>query len=262
MSKNRQGAAKADRVERRRQPNVRYRITNWPAYNQSLIARGAVTLWLHDEVIARSHDVTGTGKVFHDRVIQCALSLRVLVRLALRQTEGFLRSLLHLLDLALRVPHYSTLCRRAGSLQIATSPLARRQGPVHLVVDISGLKVFGEGECQVRSHGASKRRTWRKLHLGVDAADGTILARDLTGNDRHDGQRLAPLLDQAETRLAALDAKLAKVTGDGAYDSFACHRTILDQGAEPYPDPPQSIHAQLHSGNKAEPSGSADADRL
>lgn len=85
----------------------------------------------------------------------------------------------------------------------------------------------------MRTYGAGKRRTWRKLHLCVDEADGTILAHELTGSGSHDGQRLAPLLDQAETKLAVPGARLAMVTGDGAYDSFDCHRTILDRDAEP-----------------------------
>lgn len=106
MSRARKTADKADRVDNRQRQKAQYRIKNWPAYDRGLIARGAITLWLHDEVIAKW---PGKGKIFHDLVIQCALSLRVLLRLALPQTEGLLRSLLQLLDLTLRVPHYSTL---------------------------------------------------------------------------------------------------------------------------------------------------------
>jgi len=202
----------------------RYRVTNWPEYDRALVERGSVTLWLSDEVARGWRARGGKGYVYSDVAIRCALSLRAVFRLTLRQAQGFLASLANQLLPGLPVPHYSTLCRRAAGLDIPIS--LRSKGAVHLVIDSTGLKVFGEGEWKVRQHGASRRRLWRKLHLGVDQATGEVLAHELTLSNVHDSPVLPKLLAQ-------IDGALVQVTADKAYDGFSCHKAILAKGARP-----------------------------
>ena len=107
----------------------------------------------------------GAQFVYSDRTIEWMLTMRVLLRLPLRQTQGFIQSLLGLMRLALAVPDYSTLSRRQGPLAVVL-PKKRLDEPMHLVVDSTGLKVYGEGEWKARQHGWTKRRTWRKTACG------------------------------------------------------------------------------------------------
>jgi Transposase DDE domain len=130
-------------------------------------------------------------------------------RLALRQTEGLLTSILQLLGLDLPVPDHSTISRRAEALQVPRSGAGSE--PLHLLVDSTGLKLCGPGEWLVEKHGGRSRRSWRKLHVGVDADTGRIVASELTDKDTDDGSWTGPLLDQ-------VDGPVASFTGDGAYD--------------------------------------------
>ena len=167
----------------------------------------------------------GKGWRYSDVAILCALSLRAVFGLTLRQTQGFLCDLTRLLGLAIAVPHYSTFSRRAAALPVPK--LARPAGgPLHLAVDATGLKVYGEGEWKVRVHGKDKRRVWRKLHLAVDTRTGALHAHALTASEVHDGAELEGLL-------AAVGAPIAAVCADKAYDSFDCHAAILAHGAQP-----------------------------
>ena len=179
-------------------------------------------------MIDRWHAVSGKGAVYHDDAIMCALCLRQVFGLALRQTQGFLHSLALMPELDVEVPDYSTLSRRASGLKVPAQCTKRdaHTNPLHLVIDSTGLKVFGEGEWKVRAHGADKRRLWRKLHLGVDEASGEILAHQLTLNNVHDGPVLPGLLDQ-------VNDPVDQVSADTAYDSFRCHRAIHQRGARP-----------------------------
>ncbi len=141
--------------------------------------------------------------------ITTALTLRAVFRLALRQTEGLIGSIIRLLGLDLAVPDHSTLSRRAETLQVVQP--ASGCAPVHLIVDSTGLRLCGPGEWLVEKHGARTRRAWRKLHLGVDAETGDIVAAALTSSDVDDGSQIGPLLDQ-------VGRPVASFTGDGAYD--------------------------------------------
>jgi hypothetical protein len=162
-----------------------------------------------------------------------ALTLRAVFRLALRQTEGLIGSLLQLLGLDLAVPDHSTLSRRAETLEVPKSSPSSR-GPVHLLVDSTGLRLCGPGEWLVETHGTQRRRSWRKLHVGVDAETGQILASELTTSDVDDGSQVEPLLHQ-------ITAPLASLIGDGAYDQAGIYDTV----AKHYPEadvivPPRS----------------------
>src|SRR3954454_22467473 len=134
--------------------------------------------------------------------ILTALTLRALFRLGLRQTEGLIASIPRLLGLELRVPDHTTLSRRAGTLEV---PGPRSGGgPLHLLVDSTGLRLSGPGEWLVEKHGTKERRAWRKLHLGVDAETGRIGAVELTTKDADDASRVGPLLDQVDGPIASL----------------------------------------------------------
>ncbi len=212
-------------------PKDVYRIRNWKAYNQALVQRGNVTIWFDDASIAawyadKDPDKLGAPTIYSDTAILCALTIKSVFRLPLRQTAGFVGSLITLLKLELTVPDYSTVCRRAKTLDVPLGNRIREDEPLHLVVDSTGLKVFGEGEWKVRQHGWQKRRTWRKLHLGVNERTGEIVAQMLTGRETTDDAMLRPLLDQVEE-------VVSQVTTDGAYDSSDCYSAILARGAEP-----------------------------
>jgi Transposase DDE domain len=141
-------------------------------------------------------------------------TLEEVYRLPLRAVEGLTRSVIELLGVGLGVPCYTTLCRRRRALPVVL-PRLRKSEPVHVVVDSTGVKVYGEGEWKVRAHGASRRRTWRKLHLGVDEATLEFVAVAVTTNDFKDSQLLPDLLGQVA-------GEISQVSADGAYDSRGC----------------------------------------
>ena len=130
-----------------------YRVTNWRDYNRALVGRGEVTLWLGEAVLAGWRAVGGKGMRYSDAAILCALSLRAVFRLPLRQTQGFLHSFKAVLGLTIPVPHYSTLARRAADLVVPQLVRGPREGLAHLAIDSTGLKLFGEGEWKMRQHG-------------------------------------------------------------------------------------------------------------
>ena len=204
---------------------------------------------------------SGASHTYSDVAISTALTLQAVYHLPLRATQGLLGSVLKLLSLALPVPHYSTLSRRHDTLAVRLPPARQAAGPqagLHLVVDSTGCKIYGEGEWKVRQHGCAKRHTWRKLHLGVDAASGEILAALLTTNAVADGQVLGDLLEQVM-------APLAQVSGDGGYDQRPCYATLQErQQAQDYPlkvtiPPRRGAHIWQH-GNCQGPPLARDAN--
>src|SRR6202166_1311016 len=164
-------------------PKQQHRVTNWSEYDAALRQRGSLTIWFTDEATAawRAEPRTTRGGQRHYSAlaITTALTLRTVFRLPLRQTEGLIGSVILLLGLDLAVPDHSTLSRRAKTLEVP--PLRRTAtGPLHLLVDSTGLKLGGTGEWLVEKHGTSRRRSWRKLHIGIDAGSGEIVAIELT----------------------------------------------------------------------------------
>ncbi len=162
--------------------------------------------------------------------ILTALTLRAVFRLALRQTEGLISSVIGLLGLALRVPDYTTLSRRAATLQVPRPrPSSAGAGggsePMHLLGDSMGLKLCGAGEWLIEKHGTHARRSWRKLHIGLDADTGQIVAAALTDRDVDDAAQVGPLLDQVTGEVASFMA-------DGAYDQSSTY----DDVAQRHPD--------------------------
>ena len=128
--------------------------------------------------------------------ILTGLTLRSVFRLALRQTEGLISSIIDLLGLELRVPDHSTLSRRAKTLEVPRPQPRRNSEPLHLLVDSTGLRLCGAGGWLLEKHGTKTRRSWRKLHIGVDACSGQIVAASLTSKEVDDGAEVGPLLDQ------------------------------------------------------------------
>lgn len=156
--------------------------------------------------------------------IQVCLTLKTLFRLPYRATEGLLKSLMRLSGLNLPVPDHTHMSRRAATLEVKI-PRRPRTGATHVVVDSTGLKVFGEGEWKVRQHGVGKRRTWRKIHLAVDATAKDIIGIEVTTADWHDNAVLPDLLAQVE-------GEVAQVLADGAYDTEGAHAAIAERDAK------------------------------
>jgi hypothetical protein len=187
-------------------PKPRYRVTNWSEYDASLKRRGSLTVWFTDEAIqawrAEPRTTPGGQPHYSALAITTALTMRMVFHLALRQTEGLIESVIGLLGLDLEVPDYSTLSRRGKTLEVP--PLRRSAtGPLHLLVDSTGLKLGGAGEWLIEKHGTSRRRSWRKLHIGVDADSGEIVAAEVSGKDIDDAAMVDALLDQIDDPITA-----------------------------------------------------------
>jgi hypothetical protein len=223
-------------------PKRRYRIRNWPDYNKALVRRGSLTLWVEQGAVNRWRDTTtpvrrGRRRFYSDLAITCALTLREVYHLPLRSTRGLVSSVLRLLGTDLPAPHYSTLSRRAATLDVKLERLSK--GPLHLAVDSTGVKLYGEGEWKVRLHGAEKRRTWRKLHLLIDHRTQEAVACSMTEQYVLDRRALPGLLKDVE-------GEVAEVLGDGAYDFQDCYKAIRASGARSV-IPPQ-VRARVRSG--------------
>ena len=229
---------KLNQHRRRHIPKQTHKVINWREYDASLRQRGSLTIWFTDDAIegwrAQPRTTQGGQPWYSSLAILTALTLKAVFHLALRQTEGLIGSVIGLLGLDLAVPDHSTLCRRAETLEVPR-PQARRDGePLHLLVDSTGLKLCGAGEWLVEKHGTKTRRSWRKLHIGLDADTGQIVAATLTRKEVDDGAEVGPLLDQVA-------ASVSSFTADGAYDQEGVSATV----AERYPDaaiivPPRS----------------------
>ena len=209
-----------------------------------------MTFWIDREVIDDWENKEKTGKrgashKYSDIAITTMATIKVLYGLPGRQTQGFLESLFEMMDIDLSVPDHSTLSRRQGKLKIDL-PVKYSSKARHIVVDSTVRKVFGEGEWKVRQHGYSKRRTWRKLHIGVDEKTGEIVAAIFSTNDVHDGQMLEELLD-------GIEAEISQVSADGAYDSWHNYQIIGDRGAKVAIPPRAGSKIKQHGNCNAEP---------
>jgi len=207
----------------------RYRVRNWHHYNQALIARGGITFWIDEAALTtwrntQANNCSGAPRIYSDTAIHCAVVVKSVYRLSLRAAQGFVSSVMRLMKLDLPVPNYSTVCRRQGSLTVPIflSPNSR---PRHIVIDATGLRVYGAGEWHVHKHRGGRRRSWRKLHLGVDEHTKEIVAVEITASHVHDSLMLPPLLMQ-------IPGKVCQVSGDGAYDTKACYESIGQRGAK------------------------------
>jgi hypothetical protein len=232
---------------RRPTPKPVYRIRNWAQYNDALVRRGSLTLWVDRDTLQawRYQGASQRGAQFEysDLAIECLLTLRAVYHLTLRACEGFARSLFDLMGVDLPVPDYTTLCRRAKTVRITLPKKA--EGPLHLVLDSTGLKVYGEGEWKVRQHGYSKRRTWLKLHLAVDPQTHEIQAAMVTDPGVTDEEAVPALLGQVEGPISGAGA-------DGAYDRRTVYEELDRRGARAVIPPRRDAKIQRH-GNTSGP---------
>lgn len=224
-----------------------YRVKNWAEYNRALIQRGSLTIWVDpDATKAWNYNGPthrGAPYLYSDLAITCLLTMRAVFHLPLRATQGLACSILGLMGLTQPVPHYSTLSRRA-----AKTPIDLAQdvsGAVHLLIDSTGLKVFGEGEWKVRQHDYSKRRTWRKLHLAIDANTHQILSMSLTEAGVDDADQVKPLVD-------AIEQKIDSMSGDGAFDKRKVYE-ILAKRTDRVNIPPRRGARIWQHGNSSKP---------
>src|SRR3954447_26786512 len=200
-------------------PKMAFKVQNWPAYEAGLRRRGSLTLWIEDAALAYWQTTGPNGQArYTDAAIQTSLMLRTAFKLALRQTEGLMTSVLTLMGLTISAPDHTTVSRRAVTLPVI-QPAHVPHGPLHVLIDSTGLQVYGAGQWLEAKHGGKSSRTWRKRHLAVDAASGMIVAQTLTDQDVDDPSQVGPLLDQ-------LDDPIAQVTADGAYDGAPTYQTI------------------------------------
>ena len=231
-----------------------YKVRNWREYNKALVDRGSILFWITEEAIENWEEKQKTGKRGKPRIysaiaIETAVTLQQVFRLPLRQTEGFLKSIFKRIGVDALTPDFSTISIRAGTLPITIRVRPIRSEPLHVVIDSTGVKVYGEGEWKVRQHGWSKRRTWRKLHIGVDDATGDILLGEVTGNDAADCEIFTPLVDQLPK-----EQNLEQVSADGAYDRRICYETLVRLNVPHIAIPPQhNARIWQHGNSRAGP---------
>jgi hypothetical protein len=207
---------------RRHIPRAKYGVRNWRTYNEALRNRGSLTIWISPEALAAwrapRRTTRGGQTIYSDLAIEMMLSLRVVFGLALRQTEGLLISVLQLLKVDLAVPDYSTLSRRAAGLEVQPWP-GQGGEAVHLIVDSTGLRLRGAAEWEIEKHGTTRRRSWSKLHIGLNPDTGEILCFDLTARDMDDAGHVESLLGQVSETITSF-------MGDGAYVGDPVRRVV------------------------------------
>jgi hypothetical protein len=207
----------------------KYKVTNWSEYNKGLVNRGKLSIWISQDVIKNWSKEEKTGErgssnFYTDRAIETCLTLKYIYNLTLRATEGFVQGISELAKLNLQVPNYSTIGRRGEKLKLELN--LPRKNIEYVVIDSTGLKVYGEGEWKVRKHGYSKRRTWKKLHLAVDSESFDIVAMELTDNSTGDSEVLEDLVKN-------IDGKIEKIALDGAYDTKGNYNSLIERDIKP-----------------------------
>ena len=227
-----------------------YRVRNWSEYDRALVNRGSLTIWISEEAIGKwkpeGSKQRGAQKEYSDFAIETALTLKEVFHLTNRGTEGMLGSIFQLMRVDLSVPDHTTLSRRGKDLEVK---LPRRNKNIgHLVVDSTGLKLYGEGEWKMRRHGKSKRRVWRKIHLSVDNESGEIQAGLLSEVGLSDAEALTSMLDE-------IDLQIENLSADGAYDKRSVYCDIQKHSLDCRINIPPRKNARIwqHGNCKAPP---------
>jgi len=226
-----------------------YRVKNWSKYEEALVQRGSITFWLSEDFektwLYAGDKQRGSQFDYSEQAILVTLTIKEVFHLTNRGVEGFVRSLFQMMKVNLPVPDHSTLSKRGKDLKVN---LPKKTGQsLNIVMDSTGLKIYGEGEWKVRRHGVSKRRTWRKLHVGANPEDGEIQAVILTENRVSDDAAVEVLLKQIEQEIVNFAA-------DGAYDK----RKVYDALNAHSPDvnilipPRKNARIWKHSNTQAE----------
>jgi hypothetical protein len=221
----------------------KYRTRNWKEYNASLVNRGSITFWFEEKAAEKWYSVERTNKpgrpeTYSDDAIRCGLMIKAVFRTALRFLQGFVDSIIRILKLNLACPHYSVFSRRAKDLKIPLRKLLKPGEKLNVIFDSTGVKVFGEGEWKVRKHGYSKRRTWRKVHVGMCADSGQVVVSGMTSNNVSDDEAMPHLMEALE------GIPLGDVIGDGAYDTTDCREAIHDRGGRQIIPPDKNAKLQ------------------
>lgn len=237
----------------RKAEKTQYRVRNWAEYNAALEKRGSLDLWIDKEVAKEWESKEKTGErgrpeEYQDSWIELILTLAMVYHQPLRQVTGFAKSLVRLSGwTGIKVPHFTTLCRRRKALNIQVST-RNFSDKITVVVDSSGAKVYGEGEWKVKIHGKSKRRTWRKFHLAVEPQTLEILALEVSTNDVTDDEMLPTVLEAIDEAI-----KIEKVCGDGGYDRRNSYQAIKHRQAKAVIPPRKDAKIQQHGNSNAPP---------
>src|SRR3989344_4522271 len=233
--------------KRKKGAKKKYRVRNWHEYNEALKRRGSLIFWMEAEALkewrAKPTGKRGAQPLYSDLAVTSTLKIGKVYGQKLRQTEGLVTSLFGLMRLDLDVPDYSTLSRR-GETVVVRLPKDEKEG-ITLIIDSTGLKVFGEGEWKVRKHGYSKRRTWRKFHVGI-TPDGEVRATELTENSVGDNETAPSLFAQEESTIDAF-------AGDGAYDTRDVYNLCRERNVSRILIPPQKNALIWQHGNSHAP---------
>lgn len=221
-----------------------YRVRNWADYNKALVNRGRITLWIDEKLLTERTPLSlqrGRPNEYSDALIRAALLLKNVFHLTFRSLQGFLESISSMQQLNINIPDYTTLCRRQHQITVSSLAIRPANTPIDVVVDSTGLKIYGEGEWCVRQHGKHYQRTWRKIHLAIDAGSLAILACTVTTSRVQDSTVLPTLLENIQT-------PINRIMGDGAYDTFGCYDIAQRRGASGIFPPPH--RARLSSETK------------
>jgi len=221
---------KQETAKKQEKNKCEYKIRNWSQYNKALIQRGNINVWISDDAAKSWYSEEKTGKKgrpahYSDHLILTALVVRGVFHLPLRALEGFMNSIAAMMNVAMPVPSYSQISRRSQNLGKSMDRL--HKGDItDLVIDSTGLKVYGEGEWKVKKHGTSKHRTWRKLHLGICPKTHAIVMQELTNNATDDAEVYTIFLEKAPT-------SVERTYADGAYDKKKCYEAAAKHGSNP-----------------------------
>lgn len=246
---------KLNDADRDKFPKAKYRVTNWSEYDRGLVRRGDVRFWVDQAVIdgwvAPIRQTPGGQRRFSNLAIEATLILGAVYRLPLRQTEGFVRSLLYLMDAGIPAPDHTTLSRRRRTVAVDMRVSAHTK-PTDIVLDSTRVKFYGAGEWARQKYGET-RRSWRKLHISVDPATSEIVSHELTDDDTSDPAMAGPLV-------AGSRGNISRVFADGAYDGAPVTEAI--RASRPPRSPPKIIvppkkqsippPGQAHSGTERE----------
>jgi hypothetical protein len=203
---------------------AKYKISNSREYDQSLKNRGSLIIWFSEEAVAKwnnsvfVHKKRGGQAIYSDLAIETCVMLGLVYKQHLRQTEGFVESIIKLLNLELKTPDYTTISRRTKKLKVSRYRRANRY-PVTLCVDSTGIKIYGEQEWQEEKYALKARKSWRKLHIAVDE-NGYIASSELTTHNISDCATIGTLLEE-------IDSPIDTVLADGAYDQPSTYKALI-----------------------------------
>ena len=230
-------------------PKTLYRVKNWSEYEKALVQRGSITFWLSDDFeqvwLYAGEKQRGSQYEYSEKAIEIMLTIKEVFHLSNRGVEGFVRSVFEMLNIHLPVPDHSTLSKRAKTLKVRLPKKTKRS--MNLVLDSTGLKLYGEGEWKVRKHGYSKHRIWRKLHVGANPDNGEIQVVVLTENSVSDG-------DVVKDMLAHIEQTLLSCAADGAYDKRKVYDALNahSPAVEILIPPRKNAHIWQHGNSKQE----------